>query len=285
MFWGYKVFFPRVHNPVIMRVILADSADEVAAFTADHIVNRINAFQPTGDRPFVLGLPTGATPLQTYHLLIQAHKAGKVSFSNVVTFNMDEYVGLPRTHPQSYWTFMHTNFFNHVDLPARNINMLDGTANDPEAECRQYEEKIKQYGKIHLFLGGVGQDGHIAFNEPFSSLTSRTRLKTLVEDTRVANARFFEGEIDKVPKQALTVGVGTLMDAEELLILAMGHRKSLAVQAAVEQPISHLWTISCLQLHPRGILVCDEPAYGDLKYKTVQYFKEVERDSLSALKK
>ncbi|HDO7238271.1 TPA: glucosamine-6-phosphate deaminase, partial [Klebsiella pneumoniae] len=174
------------------------------------IVNRINAFKPTAERPFVLGLPTGGTPLQTYKRLIELHKAGEISFKNVVTFNMDEYIGLPEEHPESYHSFMYNNFFNHVDIPRENINLLNGNAPDVDTECRRYEEKIKSYGRINLFMGGVGNDGHIAFNEPASSLASRTRIKTLTEETRIANSRFFDGDMTKVPKYALTVGVGTL---------------------------------------------------------------------------
>lgn len=148
-----------------------------------------------------------------------------MSFKHVVTFNMDEYVGLPKEHPESYHSFMHRNFFDHVDIPAENINLLNGNAPDIDAECRQYEEKIRSYGKIHLFMGGVGNDGHIAFNEPASSLASRTRIKTLTHDTRVANSRFFDGDVSQVPKYALTVGVGTLLDAEEVMIWFWATRK------------------------------------------------------------
>jgi glucosamine-6-phosphate deaminase len=191
------------------------TAEQVGKWAARHIVNRINAFKPTADRPFVLGLPTGGTPLTAYKALVEMHKAGQVSFKHVVTFNMDEYVGLPKEHPESYHSFMHRNFFDHVDIPAENINLLNGNAPDIDAECRRYEEKIRSYGKIHLFMGGVGNDGHIAFNEPASSLASRTRIKTLTHDTRVANSRFFDGDVDQVPKYALTVGVGTLLDAKK----------------------------------------------------------------------
>ena len=168
-----------------MRLIPLTTAEQVGKWAARHIVNRINAFKPTADRPFVLGLPTGGTPMTTYKALVEMHKAGQVSFKHVVTFNMDEYVGLPKEHPESYYSFMHRNFFDHVDIPAENINLLNGNAPDIDAECRQYEEKIRSYGKIHLFMGGVGNDGHIAFNEPASSLASRTRIKTLTHDTRV----------------------------------------------------------------------------------------------------
>ena len=196
---------------------------------------------------------------------------------------MDEYVGLAESHPQSYHSFMFENFFNHIDIPRENINILDGNAPDLIAECQRYEEKIKSYGRIHLFMGGVGNDGHIAFNEPASSLSSRTRIKTLTEDTRIANARFFDNDVSQVPRLALTVGVGTLLDAEEILILVTGHAKAQALQAAVEGSVNHLWTISALQLHPRGIIVCDEPSTMELKVKTVRYFQELEAENIKRI--
>jgi len=246
-------------------------------------VERINAFKPTVERPFVLGLPTGSTPLETYKHLIEMHKAGQISFKHVVTFNMDEYVGLPASHPESYHTFMHSNLFEHIDIPLENINLLNGNAPDIDEECRRYEAKIKSYGKINLFVGGVGNDGHIAFNEPASSLASRTRIKTLTHETRRVNSRFFDNDIEQVPRFALTVGVGTLLDAEEVMILVIGHQKALALQAAVEGNVNHMWTISCLQLHAKAIMVCDEPSTLELKVKTVKYFRELEAESLKTV--
>ena len=266
-----------------MRLIPLKDTAQVGKWAARHIVQRINAFKPTAERPFVLGLPTGGTPLEAYKHLIAMHKAGEVSFKQVGTFNMDEYVGLPQEHPESYHTFMYRNFFDHVDIPRENINLLNGNAADVNAECRQYEEKINSYGKINLFMGGVGIDGHIAFNEPASSLGSRTRIKTLTEDTRIANSRFFGGDVSLVPKYALTVGVGTLLDAEEVMILVTGHAKAQALEAAVEGNINHMWTISCLQLHAKAVVVCDEPATMELKVKTVKYFRELEAESVKSL--
>ncbi|WP_373777946.1 glucosamine-6-phosphate deaminase [Glaesserella sp.] len=261
-----------------MRLIPLDCAEQVSQWAARYIVDKINAFKPTAEKPFVLGLPTGGTPQKTYKELIRLYQAGEVSFKNVVTFNMDEYVGLPKEHPESYHTFMHENFFNHVDIQPQNINLLNGMAEDVNAECERYEEKMRSYGKVNLFMGGVGVDGHIAFNEPASSLSSRTRIKTLTEDTLIANSRFFDNDVNKVPKFALTVGVGTLLDAEEVLILVTGHNKAQALQAAVEGPINHLWTISAIQLHRRAVVVCDEPATQELKVKTVKYFKQLEKN-------
>ncbi|HCM62501.1 MAG TPA: glucosamine-6-phosphate deaminase [Morganella sp. (in: Bacteria)] len=264
-----------------MRLIPLARAQDVGQWSAQYIADKINAFKPTAARPFVLGLPTGGTPLATYKALIVLHQTGVVSFRHVVTFNMDEYIGLPEAHPQSYHSFMHENFFNHIDIPAENINLLNGNAPDTDAECARYEDKIKAYGGVQLFMGGVGNDGHIAFNEPGSSLASRTRVKTLTPETRIANSRFFDNDINKVPKYALTVGVGTLMDAKELLILATGHNKAMAVQQAVEGSVNHMWTITCVQIHPKAIVVCDEPATLELKVKTLKYFCHLESDIIT----
>ncbi|WP_332419235.1 glucosamine-6-phosphate deaminase [Vibrio metschnikovii] len=263
-----------------MRLIPLQQAAQVGKWAAAHIAKRINAFKPTADRPFVLGLPTGGTPLATYKALIALYQAGEVSFKHVVTFNMDEYIGIAEDHPESYHSFMYNNFFNHIDIQPQNINLLDGNTDDYELECKRYEDKIKSYGKINLFMGGVGNDGHIAFNEPASSLSSRTRIKTLTEDTRIANSRFFDGDISQVPKYALTIGVGTLLDAEEVMILVTGHNKALALQAAVEGCVNHMWTVSALQLHPKAVIVCDAPATQELKVKTVKYFTELEAENI-----
>ncbi|MFY2507483.1 glucosamine-6-phosphate deaminase [Vibrio pectenicida] len=263
-----------------MRLIPLREAAQVGRWAAVHIAKRINNFQPSEKRPFVLGLPTGGTPLATYKALIELYNLGEVSFKHVVTFNMDEYVGIPVDHPESYRSFMYKNFFNHIDIEEKNINLLDGNTTEHEAECQRYENKIKSYGRINLFMGGVGNDGHIAFNEPASSLSSRTRIKTLTEDTRIANSRFFEGDIKQVPKYALTIGVGTLLDAEEIMILVTGHNKALALEAAVEGCVNHLWTVSALQLHPKSVIVCDEPSTQELKVKTVKYFTELEANNI-----
>jgi glucosamine-6-phosphate deaminase len=194
---------------------------------------------------------------------------------------MDEYIGLPETHPESYHYFMKQLLFRHIDIPERNINILNGNAHDLEKECEQYEEKIKAAGGIHLFMGGIGPDGHIAFNEPGSSLSSRTRVKTLTYDTIQANSRFFDNDIDKVPKTALTVGVGTIMDAEEVMILISGYAKARALKQCVEEGVNHFWTVSMLQLHRHGIIVCDEDSTMELRVGTVKYFKDIERANVA----
>lgn len=263
-----------------MRVIIEQDKAAMSKWAANHIIERIRAFAPTEERPFVLGLPTGGTPLGTYAELIRRHKAGEVSFRHVITFNMDEYIGLPKDHEQSYYSFMWTNFFSHIDILPENAHILNGNAEDIEAECERYEAKIKEVGGIDLFMGGIGPDGHIAFNEPGSSLTSRTRVKSLTTDTIIANSRFFDNDLNKVPKTAVTVGVGTVMDAREVMILANGHNKARAIREAVEGPLSQRWTITCLQLHPHGIIVCDEEACDELTVATYRYFKDIEKDNL-----
>lgn len=263
-----------------MRLIIEKNYDELSAWAANYVVERINAFNPTPDHPFVLGLPTGSSPEGMYAALVKAYKEGKVSFKNVKTFNMDEYVGLPESHPESYHSFMARNLFDHIDCPKENIHILNGNAEDLQAECARYEEMIKEAGGIDLFIGGIGPDGHIAFNEPFSSLTSRTRVKSLTTDTIIANSRFFEGDVNKVPKHALTVGVGTVMDAREVMILVNGHHKARALQAAVEGPVTQAWTISALQQHSHSLIIADEQACDELKVGTYRYFKDIEKDNL-----
>ena len=265
-----------------MRVIIEPDYEAVSKWAASYVAGRINNVSPTEDEPFVLGLPTGSSPLGMYKELIKLNKAGVVSFENVVTFNMDEYVGIPEDHPQSYHSFMWDNFFDHIDIRRENVNILNGNAEDLETECQEYEEKIDDIGGIDLFVGGVGPDGHIAFNEPGSSLSSLTRVKTLTMDTVIANSRFFDGDINKVPKKALTVGVATVLDAEEVLIIVNGHNKALALHRAIEEGINHMCTLSALQTHPKGIIVCDDAATVELKVGTVNYFKDIEAANLDA---
>ncbi len=265
-----------------MRVIIRPSYDEVSEWAAWHVASRIADHDASHDsvkgagRPFVLGLPTGSTPLGMYRRLIELRKAGKVSFANVVTFNMDEYVGLPESHPESYHSFMWNNFFSHIDIKRENVHILNGNAPDLRAECAAYEAAIRAAGGIDLFVGGVGSDGHIAFNEPGSSLASRTRVKTLTQDTKKANARFFGGDMAQVPSTALTVGVGTVTDAREVMVLVSGMNKARALHFALEEGVNHMWTVSALQLHPRALIVCDDDATMELKVGTVRYFQDIE---------
>ena len=261
-----------------MRVIIEPNYEKLSQWAANYVAAKINAAKPTAEKPFVLGCPTGSSPLGMYKALIEMNKAGKVSFANVVTFNMDEYVGLPEEHPESYHSFMWNNFFNHIDIKKENVHILNGNAKDLATECANYEKAIESFGGIDLFMGGIGPDGHIAFNEPGSSLSSRTRVKTLTTDTIIS--RFFDNDINKVPKTALTVGVGTVLAAKEVMIVCNGHNKARALKHAVEGGITQMWTISALQMHPHGIIVCDEAACDELKVGTYRYFKDIEKDNL-----
>ena len=265
-----------------MRLIIEPNYEEVSRWAANYVASRINEAKPTAEKPFVLGCPTGGSPLGMYKNLIKLNKEGKVSFKNVVTFNMDEYCGIPQDHEQSYHTFMWTNFFNHIDILPENVNILNGNAEDPTAECQRFEDKIQSYGGIDLFMGGVGPDGHIAFNEPGSALTSKTRMKTLTQDTIIANSRFFNNDVNQVPKTALTVGVGTVMAAKSVMLIVNGYNKARALRHGVEGGISQMWTISALQMHPKAIIIADEDACAELKVGTYKYFKDIEGANLDA---
>ena len=246
-----------------MRLIIQPDYARVSEWAAYYVASRINAANPTPEKPFVLGCPTGSSPLGMYRKLIELNKAGKVSFANVITFNMDEYCNLPEEHPESYHSFMWNNFFSHIDIKKENVNILNGNAEDLEAECANYEARIAAVGGIDLFMGGIGPDGHIAFNEPGSSLTSLTRQKSLTTDTIIANSRFFDNDVNKVPKTALTVGVGTVMNAKSVMIIVNGHNKARA-----------------LQMHRKAIIIADEAATEELKVGTYRYFKDIEKDNL-----
>jgi glucosamine-6-phosphate deaminase len=257
-----------------VRLLILPDYERASLWSAQYIADKINAQK---QKPFVLGLPTGSSPLRIYSEFIKMHKEKKLSFKNVRTFNMDEYIGLPADHPQSFHHYMKENLFSHIDIDPKHVHIPDGMAKDIEKECKLYEEAITGEGGIDLFLGGMGSDGHIAFNEPGSSLSSRTRVKTLNSQTKAANARFFGGDFSKVPDTALTVGVGTIMDSQEVLIIVSGQSKARALAAVVEEGINHMWTLSCLQMHKKAIIVCDEEAAQELKAGTVSYFKAIER--------
>ncbi|MBQ9219230.1 MAG: glucosamine-6-phosphate deaminase [Muribaculaceae bacterium] len=263
-----------------MRLIIEPNYEQVSEWAARYVASRINAATPTAEHPFVLGCPTGSSPLGMYKRLIEMNHAEEVSFEHVVTFNMDEYCNLPEDHPESYHSFMWNIFFSHIDIKPENVNILNGNADDLEKECADYEARIQAAGGIDLFMGGVGPDGHIAFNEPGSSLTSLSRQKTLTQDTIIANSRFFDNDINKVPKTALTVGVGTVMAAREVMIIVNGYKKARALQQAVEGAVSHMCTLSALQMHRHAIIIADEDACQELKVSTYRYFKDIERNNL-----
>ncbi len=214
----------------------------------------------------VLGLATGSTPLGLYKELIRMHKEEGLDFSKVTTFNLDEYVGLPPEHDQSYHYFMWENLFKHINIDPSRVHVPHGMADDVEEHCRWYEERIKKAGGIDLQVLGIGANGHIAFNEPGSSLGSRTRIKTLTEKTRQDNARFFKS-IDEVPKYAITMGIGTIMEARQLLLLASGKNKAHAIKITVEGPITAMVPATIVQMHPKATIIVDKEAAAELTGK------------------
>ena len=211
----------------------------------------------------VLGMATGSTPLGLYQALVRLHKEEGLDFSQATTFNLDEYVGLTPAHPQSYHHFMDENFFSQVNIPKQNVYIPSGNTSNYKSFCQWYETRIKDCGGIDLQILGIGSDGHIAFNEPGSSLTSRTRLKTLAKSTIDDNARFFKSR-DEVPVYAITMGVGTILEARKLLLLASGKGKADAVARAVEGPVTAMITASALQLHPDAMVFLDHDAASKL---------------------
>jgi len=229
----------------------------------------------------VLGLATGSTPLLMYRELIRMHREEGLDFSKVTTFNLDEYIGLPPTHPQSYHYFMYENLFKHVNIPERFIHIPSGMVDVSEIHrinkfCEWYEEQIVRYGGIDLQLLGIGANGHIGFNEPGSSLGSRTRIKTLSLQTRQDNSRFFEDDLNKVPKYAITMGIGTILDSRILLLLASGRSKAQAIKDTVEGPITGQVPASIVQMHRRAILIVDEEAGSLLNGKYDQFVTDLE---------
>jgi glucosamine-6-phosphate deaminase len=238
-----------------MEVIIqptADASTEIAA----RIIARIIKNKPDS----VLGLATGSTPVPLYRKLI----AMNLDWSRITTFNLDEYVGVPPEHPQSYHHFMWENLFNHVNIRKENVHIPDGMASDLPAFCKAYEEKIHASGGIDIQLLGIGSEGHIGFNEPSSSLASRTRIKTLTQQTRRDNARFFGNEND-VPFHVVTMGIGTIMEAGQNLLLAFGESKSHAIVNAVEGAITATNPASILQMHETATVCIDDPAASKLE--------------------
>jgi glucosamine-6-phosphate deaminase len=251
-----------------MRVIILPDAESVARRAADFVARLVQK-KPVA----VLGLATGGTPLGTYRELIRRHREEGLDFSQIATFNLDEYVGLEPSHPQSYRQFMQANLFEHINVDINRTHVPDGRALDFERSCRLYEQRIVEHGGIDLQILGIGADGHIAFNEPGSSLGSRTRLKTLASETIRDNARFFGSE-EAVPRLAVTMGVGTILEARCCLLIALGEGKARAIRDALEGPITSQVTASALQLHREVIVVIDEGAASLLARR--QYYREVE---------
>jgi glucosamine-6-phosphate deaminase len=241
-----------------MEIIIQPTAEAASIIAARHIARLVR------DQPHaVLGLATGRTPLPMYRELIRLHREQGLDFRGVTTFNLDEYVGLAPEHPASYHAFMWENFFRHINVPRERIHIPDGMTRDVPAFCRMYEEDIRAAGGIDLQVLGIGSDGHIGFNEPSSSLASRTRIKTLTAQTRRDNAHFFSSA-EEVPFHVITMGVGTIMDTRQVLLLAFGEKKAQAIAQAVEGPITGMNPASILQMHPAAKCLIDEPAAARL---------------------
>ncbi|CAK7895233.1 hypothetical protein CAAN1_10S01728 [[Candida] anglica] len=239
-------------------------SEDASEYLAQYIINKINNFGPTASKPFVLGLPTGSSPEGIYARLIEAYNTKKISFKNVVTFNMDEYLGLSPENEQSYHYFMYDKFFNHVDIPRKNIHILNGLTKNVQQECSNYEAEIKKFGRIHLFLGGLGPEGHLAFNEAGSERSSITREVFLVESTIEANSRFFGNDRSKVPKSALSVGISTILDnSDEIAIIVLGKAKAYALEKTINgKKNDPRFPSSYLQDHSNVLVVCDNAAAG-----------------------
>ena len=238
-----------------MRLIVTKIS--VGLWAAAYIKNTIKQFSPSLERPFVLGLPTGSTVLDMYAILRTFAKERLLNFQQVITFNMDEYVGLPADHPQSYHSYMRRNLFDHVNLLPEHTFIPNGQANDLAQECDRYEKEMVKVGGVDLFIGGIGRNGHIAFNEPGTPFNSRTHVADLTPSTREANARFFQNDLSRVPRQAITVGIGTILNSKELLFIASGVKKAAAVTHLLPQPPTPSWPLTALKLHPRATLLTD----------------------------
>lgn len=255
-----------------MRLVIAHDNKEMNVWAANYIAKCINEYKDTA-YPFVLGLSTGRSLIGIYENLAQLAKEGKVSFANVVTFTMEEFVGIPESHPHSSHTFMFRHFFSLISIAPENVHFLDGNAEDLDAECDRYENDIKAFGGIDLFVTCIGEDGHVGFNEPGSSLYSITRPKTLSYETKLAFADVFDNNVNNVPSVALTCGINTLMQAHELMVAVGGAKHAMALSNIVEGSVSHICPVSAFQLHPKSVVVCDKDATLELKVRTVRYFK------------
>jgi glucosamine-6-phosphate deaminase len=250
-----------------LEIIIQPTAENASAVAAKVIAKLVRE-KPNA----VLGLATGSTPLLLYRELVRQHRKGQIDFRKVKTFNLDEYIGLAPEHPGSYHSFMWKNLFEHINIARKNVHIPSGLARDVPAFCAVYEKDIAAAGGIDLQVLGIGTDGHIEFNEPSSSLASRTRIKTLTAQTRRDNARFFGSET-KVPHHVITMGIGTIMDARQCLLLAFGKNKARAIAEAVEGPVTAMNPASVLQMHPTVKVCLDEPA--SMRLKKADYYRWV----------
>ncbi len=249
-----------------MEIVITETPETGAGLVADVIQRTI-----ADEEAPVIGLATGSTPLPTYGELIRRHRAG-LSFAHVEAFLLDEYVGLAADHPQTYRAFIKRELTDHLDLPDASLHSPDGAATDLAAAAIAYDRAIADAGGVDVQILGIGRDGHIGFNEPSSSLGSRTRLKTLAEKTRVDNARFFDGEIDQVPRHCMTQGIGTILDVKHIVLIAWGDAKAKPIAMAVEGPITAMVPASALQLHPHVTVILDEAASAGLA--NIDYYRE-----------
>jgi len=257
-----------------MDIVICRNYDALSRAAARVVADLVN-HKPDA----VLGFATGSSPVGLYKELIRLHEEEGLDFSKVTTFNLDEYVGLPGDHPQSYRHFMNQNLFDHINIPVQNTHVPSGTSANHAASCEWYEKRIRDAGGIDLQVLGIGSDGHIAFNEPGSSLGSRTRMVTLTEQTIDDNSRFFKRKSD-VPRHAISMGVGTILEARKLLMVASGKNKAAALAAAVEGPITSMITASALQLHPEAIVFADDDAAAGLKMRA--YYDWIQKQSKKA---
>lgn len=260
-----------------MRLVILPNSDDVAEFACDLFVQQLQ------NKPkSILGLATGSSPTSLYKRLIERQKTGALSFAQATSFNLDEYVGLSGEHNQSYRYFMNENLFDHIDIDVAKTFVPNGAAKDPNAEAKRYEELIQLSGGIDLQLLGIGINGHIGFNEPLSSLASRTRVKTLTKSTIEANSRFF-GADERQPTDAITMGIGTIMNAKQVVLLATGEHKADAVKGCVEGPVSASCPASALQMHEHAIVVVDEAAAVKLTMKDYAIWAEKRHQALEKL--
>ena len=237
-----------------MKVIITVNYDEMSKKAAEIVKKQIKEKPNT-----VLGLATGSTPLGMYKHLIEMYKRGEIDFSNVITFNLDEYIGLSPDHPQSYHYFMFHNFFNHINIKKENVHIPNGIAEDLEEECRKYEEEIEKAGGIDLQILGIGVNGHIGFNEPEESIETKTHVVTLTEDTINANKRFFKSA-EEVPRKAITMGLGSIMKAKKIVLLASGKNKAEAIKETIKGQLTTKVPATVLALHPDVIIIIDKEA-------------------------
>lgn len=241
-----------------MKIKILSNRQELITKTVELLITRIN--NHTTSQPFVLGLSTGATVLSICEELVKHYQAGDISLKNVITFHAGEYIGFSYISKQKYFKILQESFFSKVDIPTQNIFTIDGSTSDIMLECQHYEQKIKEFGGMDLFLGSLGENGNIAFNEPGSSLVSRTRIKTLTMETKRADARFFDNDINLVPSQAITMGLGTIFDAKEIIITVYGFQKAFTIQKCLEQSISDMNPASILQMHENVRFFIDKVA-------------------------